>query len=134
MTEISSSHLPLRLSIDYGGAFDDVDVHQHEVRFCVVGAPDSQVIATVKSDPIIPPRVLRYRERGKFDLPLALLDEIIVISFSQLIQDMIQNEGAIDAVDIANGAEWLKQELSPRDAVIAISALSRWDRPRENIR
>ena len=68
--EFPKPSIPLRLSIDFGGDFGDEDVHEHEIRFHVAGAPESQVVAIVQTDPVILPRVLRYRRRGALDLVL----------------------------------------------------------------
>jgi len=134
MMEFPNPSIPLRLSIDFGGEFGDEDVHEHEVRFHVAAAPESQVIAIVQTDPVILPRVLRYRRRGALDLPATLLDGLVVICLSRLIENMVLSDGTETQVDVPDGAEWLQRSLAASDAATAIAALAKHIDPANTVR
>ncbi len=132
--EFPNPSIPLRLSIDFGGDFGDEDVHEHEVRFHVAGAPESPVVAIVQTDPVILPRVLRYRRRGGLDLPPTLLDGLVVICLSRLIENMVLSDGTETQVDVPDGAEWLQRSLAPCEAAVAIAALAKHIDPANTVR
>lgn len=125
MMDFPNPSIPLRLYIDFGGDFGDEDVHEHEVRFHVAGAPESQVVAMVQTDPVLLPCVLRYRRRGELDLPAALLDSLFVICLSRLIENLVLTDGMDTEVVVPDGAEWLQRSLAPSDAALAIVALGK---------
>ena len=132
--EFPNPSIPLRLSIDFGGDFGDADVHEHEVRFHVASAPESQVIAIVQTDPVILPRVLRYRRRGVLGLPSTLLDKLVVICLSRLIENLVLSDGTERRVDVPDGAEWLQRSLAAPDAAAAIAALAEHVDPANTVR
>lgn len=134
MMEFPNPSIPLRLSIDFEGDFDDEDVLEHEVRFHVAGAPESQVVAIVQSDPVRLPRVLRYRRRGGLDLPPILLDSLVVICLSRLTENMVLTDGMDREVDVPDGAEWLQRSLAPSEAALAIAALAKHINPANTVR
>ncbi len=134
MMEFLNPSIPLRLSIDFGGEFGDEDVHEHEVCFQVAGALESRVVAIVQSDPVRLPRVLRYRRRGELDLPAALLDSLVVICLSRLVENMILTDGMDTEEVVPDGAEWLQRSLAPSDAAIIIAALAKHIDPANTIR
>ena len=134
MMEFLNPSIPLRLSIDFGGDFGDEEVHEHEVRFHVAGAPESQVIAIVQTDPVILPRVLRYRRRGGLDLPPTLLDSLVVICLSRLTENMVLTDGMDREEVVPDGAEWLQRSLAPSEAAVAIAALAKHIDPANTVR
>src|SRR5687767_11972191 len=128
MTHFPNPPIRLHLSIDYGGEFLDADVHEHEVTFQIDGVPASQVVAVVRSNPVIPPRVVGYLRPGELDLPPALLEQLVVACFGRLIDQMFSTQGRQTSVEVADAAEWLRGSLAP-SAATAVAALARTRRP-----
>jgi hypothetical protein len=125
MIEVRDLRFAMRLSVDYGGEFGDDDVHEHEVRLAIVGIPETDTVALVRTHPIVPPRILGYRLRGALRLPRSLLDHLMTAAFSDVVEAMILNEGLVESVDVDDGADWVRQHFARSEAVVVITELSR---------
>jgi hypothetical protein len=119
-----SPGIPMHMSIDYGGGHHDDDTVEHEIKFEVVKSPATYTAAVVQSDGHANPRVLRYLADGKFDMPRPVLDQIVILCFKRLIARMMPLDGNSADVWVKDAAEWFQRRLAPRDAAVAIAALS----------
>lgn len=124
MSEIDLASIRLHMSIAWGGEVGAAETMEHEVRFSTVGVPKTLVIATVRGDPIKPPRVLRYARRGELALKQSLLDQIVLACFSRLGEQLVlQNTGERIAELQVDGNSILRHFPSA-DAALVSAALS----------
>ena len=125
MTEPDLSNIQLHLFIDWGGDPGDPETVEHEVKVCVVGVPHTQIIATVRSDPIKPPYVVRYARRGELELSKSLLDGIVLASFSRLAEQSVLPYTGQQTTEAREDGAWLLEHFAPTDATAVAAALAR---------
>ena len=117
--------IPMYMAIQYGGNHHEDDTVEHEVRFCVMGAPQTRTVAIVQSIAHRDPLVIEYVRRGAIHLPLRVLDQVANSCFGRLINaTMGPLDGEAAEVWVSDVREWFGRRMPPDDAAAALDALA----------
>jgi len=123
MSEPTAPNFSLVMSILYGGDLGDARTMEHEIQVSIGGLPHTGVIAIVEGDPIRPPRLLRYLQRGNLDLRPSLLDGIVLASFSRLTEELVVRNQNERHVEITEDRQWLLRQMGSSEALLVEFAL-----------